>query len=289
MKGETMTTMTETQERLGTDPRTGAQEMDQIELEILARAGGDPATDIVARLCARLEARTASARRAREAREAALCEMRAAAMAGEALRIEGELLREALAAERAAHGAAQAALAASEAGAEAEISDRDGIIRRLQAELGAAASGLTAARADLALPGIREAVRRARARIEAQRLARERATRDRRLARAAALAEAWRAAVEAGDIPADLAREIRHAAGADRIATVALARRGCRVVCQPGYHTTPSGQTVVSHPSAYRRAGGRTVYHHASHSCAVGAGWIRARLARMARRSCGAV
>jgi len=41
---------------------------------------------------------------------------------------------------------------------------------------------------------------------------------------------------------------------------------------EPGYFTTPSGKTVVRHPSAYKW---RTVYHLSTYRIEVGATWVR--------------
>jgi hypothetical protein len=40
-----------------------------------------------------------------------------------------------------------------------------------------------------------------------------------------------------------------------------------------GYHTTPSGNTIVHHPHAYRW---RTVYHCSTQQLCVGRDWLRA-------------
>jgi Txe/YoeB family toxin of Txe-Axe toxin-antitoxin module len=45
-----------------------------------------------------------------------------------------------------------------------------------------------------------------------------------------------------------------------------------RLIGSPGYHTTPSGKTIVTHPGAY---GWRTVYHCSTERVEVGREWIR--------------
>lgn len=41
---------------------------------------------------------------------------------------------------------------------------------------------------------------------------------------------------------------------------------------EPGYHTTPSGRTIVRHPNAYKW---RTVYHLSTIRIEVGETWVR--------------
>jgi len=53
-----------------------------------------------------------------------------------------------------------------------------------------------------------------------------------------------------------------------------------KLVGNPGYHTTPSGKTIVNHPGAY---GWRTVYHCSTERVEVGREWIRKNIYYLAK------
>jgi len=53
-----------------------------------------------------------------------------------------------------------------------------------------------------------------------------------------------------------------------------------KLVGNPGYHTTPSGKTIVNHPSAY---GWPTVYHCSTERVEVGREWIRKNIYYLAK------
>ena len=53
-----------------------------------------------------------------------------------------------------------------------------------------------------------------------------------------------------------------------------------KLVGNPGYHTTPSGKTIVNHPGAY---GWSTVYHCSTERVEVGRNWIRKNIYYLAK------
>jgi len=53
-----------------------------------------------------------------------------------------------------------------------------------------------------------------------------------------------------------------------------------KLVGHAGYHTTPSGKTIVTHPGAY---GWRTVYHCSTEHVEVGRNWIRKNICYLAK------
>lgn len=53
-----------------------------------------------------------------------------------------------------------------------------------------------------------------------------------------------------------------------------------KLVGHSGYHTTPSGKTIVTHPGAY---GWRTVYHCSTERVEVGCNWIRKNIYYLAK------
>ena len=53
-----------------------------------------------------------------------------------------------------------------------------------------------------------------------------------------------------------------------------------KLVGNSGYHTTPSGKTIVNHPGAY---GWRTVYHCSTERVEVGRNWIRKNIYYLAK------
>ena len=76
------------------------------------------------------------------------------------------------------------------------------------------------------------------------------------------------------DADLDVRQCIRRAAGLQN-GTPIVVVAGCSrpaLEGKPGYHTTPSGKTIVHHPNAYKW---RTVYHYSTYRVEVGWAWVR--------------
>ena len=78
-----------------------------------------------------------------------------------------------------------------------------------------------------------------------------------------------------------LRRAIKRDCGANSHVPVSIDTGwNCDFTGHPGYHTTPSGKTVVTYPNAY---GWPTIYHCSTEQIVVGRGWIVRNLHRLAR------
>lgn len=85
---------------------------------------------------------------------------------------------------------------------------------------------------------------------------------------------------ENGELVQWIRRAIKRVNGVSGNCPVVITGSGkCEYKGEAGYHTTPSGKTIVSHPSAY---GYRTVYHKSTERLEVGTRWINANIKKLA-------